>query len=109
MDNNKYKDHMQWSNLEANPALKNRLGMCVSESITFEMSVLSLSILVTMACFALEYCKVNAPREVETLTENLQRDRTRVHVYRLFLDKQSVLIGTCLLGIWVWSKPQAGI
>lgn len=58
---------MQRSNLEANPALKDRLGMCVAESITFEMSVLSLSILVTMACFALEYCKVSAPQKAETL------------------------------------------
>lgn len=74
MDDNKQEDHRQWSNLEANPAKEYRLGMCVSECIAVEMSVLSLSISVTMVCFALEYCKANAPRHLVTFTENLQRD-----------------------------------
>lgn len=65
-----------------------------------EMSVLSLSILVTMACFALDYCNMNAPRHLVTLTENLQRDPTRVHVYRIFLDQQSGMIGTYLSTSW---------
>ncbi len=77
MDDNKQKDHRQWGNLEANPALAYRLGMCVPECITVEMSPLPLSILMTMPYFALEYCRVNAPQHLLTPTENLQGDGAR--------------------------------
>lgn len=48
--------------------------VCVFRSVPVEMSVLSLSIPVTMACVALDYCKVNAPRHLVTFSENLQRN-----------------------------------
>lgn len=56
---------------------KSFLGIQISHvrfRVAVEMSALSLSILVTMACFALDYCKVNSPRHLVTFTENLQRD-----------------------------------
>lgn len=57
---------------------------CVSECVAVEMSALSLSILVTMACLALEYCKMNVLWLLVTV--NLHRGRSRVHVLQDFLE-----------------------
>lgn len=55
------------------------------ECVLVETLVLSLSIRMTMACFALDYCKVNAARHQVTLTENLQRNESWLSVYVDFL------------------------
>lgn len=51
---------------------KSCLGIHIRDCITVEMSVLSLSILVMMTCFALDYCKLNALGHFLTYAENLQ-------------------------------------
>lgn len=42
------------------------------ECVAVGTATLSLSIVVTVACFAQEHCKVNVLRHLVTFTENLQ-------------------------------------